>query len=107
MEAFISPIILIACLAVGYIIKHIVPTDKFNKYIPVIAGILGVILNIWYIGVFTLEAAVTGLISGLASTGCYEAFTNIIKKYKIDAFDIRGEQAEDNYQDRDGEKNEN
>jgi len=43
-------------------------------------GILGVILNIWMNMTFTPEILLGGLVSGLASTGLYEAFKNFIKK---------------------------
>ena len=45
-------------------------------------GVLGVGLNIWINGKLTPEILLGGLISGLASTGCYEAFKNLIEKFK-------------------------
>lgn len=78
---FTVPIIVGICLCVGYILKNIVTTDKVNKYIPLIMGVLGLILNIWMnVGSFTPEILFAGLFSGLASTGLYEAFRNIIEK---------------------------
>lgn len=76
------PIIIGICLCLGYILKNIVKTDKVNSYIPLIMGVLGVILNIWINLNFTPEILLAGLVSGLASTGCYEAFKNIIEKFK-------------------------
>lgn len=80
ITAYISPIIVLACLCVGYVIKNWVPNEKIDKYIPLIVMVLGIILNFWTCGwVFTLEIALTGAISGLASTGLYEMFTNLLK----------------------------
>ena len=69
------------CLCVGYVIKHYIPTDKVNKYIPLIMAVLGVILNAWVNGFrFTPEILLGGLFSGLASTGAHQAFKAFIGK---------------------------
>ena len=47
LNNFVVPIIVGICLCVGYILKNIVSTDKVNKFIPLIMGVLGVILNCW------------------------------------------------------------
>lgn len=80
LNNFIVPLIVGICLCVGYILKNLVPTDKVNKYIPLIMGILGVILNTWICHTITPEVLLGGLFSGLASTGLYEAFKNLITK---------------------------
>lgn len=69
------------CLCLGYIIKNLIPTDKINKFIPLIMGISGMIINLW-IKAFALtpQTVLTGLVSGLASTGMYEMFAQFIKK---------------------------
>lgn len=77
---YISPIIVIACLIVGYVIKHAIPSDVINRYIPLIVAVLGMLLNIWAVGAFTLETLVVGAVSGLASTGLYELFAQLIEK---------------------------
>lgn len=78
--SFINVVILGICLCVGYAIKHWIPSDKVNKYIPTIMAVLGVILAIWSYRAFTPDILLIGLISGLASTGLYEAFRNLIEK---------------------------
>ena len=78
MEYF-SIVIVGICLAVGYILKHAVQTDKINRFIPAIVGLIGLILNIWIKHGITPEIILGGLFSGLASTGLYEAFTNLIE----------------------------
>jgi hypothetical protein len=67
------------CLCVGFILKDAVQTDKINRYIPLIMGALGVALSFWIFKVMTPTVLLTGLFSGLASTGAYEAFKNLIK----------------------------
>ena len=76
---FISPIIVLACLCVGYVIKNIIPNEKVNNWIPLIVCVLGILLNIWNCGGVDLLVIVTGAISGLASTGFYEAFKGFIE----------------------------
>lgn len=76
---FAVPIIVGICLCIGYVLKNIVTTDAVNKYIPLIMAVLGVILNSWINMYFTPEILLGGLFSGLASTGLYEAFKQLIK----------------------------
>lgn len=69
------------CLCVGYVIKHYIPSDAVNKYIPLIMAVLGVIINTWLNGfTFTPEILLGGLASGLASTGMHQVFTQFINK---------------------------
>ena len=77
---YISPIILVACLIVGYVIKHAIPNETINRYIPLILAVLGIVLNVWACMSISLEIAVTGAMSGLASTGLYELFAQLIEK---------------------------
>ena len=78
---FIDPIILGICLVLGYGLKN--AFEKFpNKFIPLTAMIVGLILAI----VVNLKTGITaeiilgGMISGLASTGLYELLRNLINK---------------------------
>ena len=68
------------CLCVGYIIKKVIAKDIFDRFIPLIVGLLGVGLNIWINMDINPEIILGGLVSGLASTGLYEAFHQFIKK---------------------------
>ena len=74
------PIIVGICLCVGYVLKNIVTTDVINKYIPLIMAVIGVVLNVWINMAFTPEILLAGMFSGLASTGLYEAFKQLVKK---------------------------
>lgn len=72
---FAIPLIVGICLCLGYIIKNIVPNDNINRFIPLVMGIVGVLINVCVNRIFTAEI----LLSGLASTGLYEMFRNLIK----------------------------
>ena len=78
LKEYVVIIVLGICLCVGYILKNLIPTDRINRFIPLIMGVLGVLLNMWISWGVTPEIILGGLISGLASTGLYEAFRNMI-----------------------------
>ena len=82
VSTYLAPSIVIICLCVGYIIKNLVPAETVNRFIPLIVAVLGVVCAIAAAmtagQTVTLETVVTGLMSGLTSTGMYEAFKNII-----------------------------
>jgi hypothetical protein len=75
------PVVLIACLVVGYCIENIKWLDKVsNEYIPTILAVLGAILCCISKEAVSLEIIVYGALSGLASTGLHQAFKQIIDK---------------------------
>lgn len=80
LTEYAIPLIVGICLCVGYIIKNLIPSDSINKFIPLIMGVLGVLLNFWVNQQFTAEVLLGGLFSGLASTGLYELFRNLINR---------------------------
>ena len=81
LSDFIVPVTLVACLCVGYILKHWIPTDKVNKFIPLIVSLFGVFITVWNAEwEVTPENLVIGLVSGLASTGMHELFRQFIEK---------------------------
>ena len=72
------PVIVVACVLVGYIIKVTPPFAKLaNNYIPLIVTVLGAILGFLTNGL-TLETIVYGAVSGLASTGLHQVFTQLL-----------------------------
>lgn len=84
ISEYISGIALVAALCVGYILKNLVPNEGVNKFIPLIAALTGLVICLWEAGwVAAPEIVVTGIVSGLASTGLYEAFKNFIGQMKI------------------------
>jgi len=79
---FINIIVLGICLCVGYVIKNSLDFIP-NKYIPLIMLVLGTALNIIFnIPNITGEVVLVGMMSGLASTGLYEMFKNLLFKEK-------------------------
>lgn len=81
LNEYMVAVVIGVCLCVGYIIKHFIPTDKINKFIPLIVGVLGVIVNVWMNDWgFTPEILLGGMASGLASTGMHELFAQFINK---------------------------
>lgn len=71
------PIVMAACLIVGFILKKWI-RDLDNKWIPTILGILGAVLGCLVNRSITLDNAVSGAFSGLASTGMHQAFKQLI-----------------------------
>ena len=77
---YVNVIILGICICVGFIIKESLDFIP-NKYIPLILGLLGLVINICTnLNNITPAVILGGLISGLAATGLYEAFKNLIGK---------------------------
>lgn len=81
LTQYVSIVVVGICLCVGYIIKNSLDFIP-NKYIPLIMGILGLTLNILInlSSGINAEVILVGLFSGLASTGLYEMFKNLINK---------------------------
>lgn len=77
---YVVLLVLGICLSVGYILKHVVTTDKINRWIPLIMGVLGVAVNVWIQAALTPEVVLGGLFSGLASTGLHQVFKQLIMK---------------------------
>ena len=83
LTEYAVPIIVGICLCIGYILKNVITSEKVNKFIPLIMGVIGVAINIWIHMGFTPEILLGGLFSGLASTGLHQIFKNLIE-YKHD-----------------------
>lgn len=79
LNNFILPVILGICICLGYIIKKWIK-DVDNKYIPTIVAIIGVFLAVWINKwAVTPDVILTGLISGLSSTGLHQVFKQFIE----------------------------
>ena len=82
ISTYLVPGIVILCLCVGYIVKNLIPNDSVNRFIPLIAGVLGLVASVFTAVTagadITVDVCVAGLVSGLASTGLYEGFRNLI-----------------------------
>lgn len=79
---YFSPIILVACLCIGYVVKAVWKSEDVNRFIPLIVMVLGLVLNVWFEGAITLPVIVAGMVSGLASTGLYELVDTTILNMK-------------------------
>lgn len=81
LQDYMVLIVVGICLCVGYILKNVVTTERVNRFIPLIMGVLGIVLNVWVNDfAFTPEVLLGGLVSGLASTGLHEMFRNLINR---------------------------
>ena len=67
------------CLCVGFVIKTSLDFIP-NKYIPLIMLFLGTVINIWISKTIAPEVVLSGMVSGLGSTGLHQAFKNLIEK---------------------------
>lgn len=80
LNEYVVGVVMAICLAVGFIIKYSLDFIP-NKYIPLIMGVLGVVLNVWFNAfAFTPQILLGGLASGLGATGLYEAGKNLKEK---------------------------
>lgn len=74
-EYFI-PIVLVACLIVGYIMKNFLPSD--NRWIPLTLAVLGAVLGCVANKSIDLDSVVAGAMSGLSAVGLHQAFKQFI-----------------------------
>lgn len=82
LNEFMLPVVLGICLCVGYIVKKWLK-DVDNKCIPTIVAVLGIILSAWISEWnVTPEIILSGLVSGLASTGMHQVFKQFVEKTK-------------------------
>lgn len=77
LTSYAVPVVIGICLCIGYVVKTSLTFIK-NKYIPLIMAIVGVLLSIWINRSIDPNIILSGMFSGLASTGLYEMFRNII-----------------------------
>lgn len=72
-------IVVLACLIVGYIIKHTTFLKKIpNDDIPAILAVIGAVLN-GFVSGWSVENVVYGAFMGLASTGLHQAFKSFVE----------------------------
>lgn len=79
LTEYYVPIVVVACLIVGYVIKKSLDFIP-NKYIPLILAVLGAVVGCVANSSVDLNTVVYGAFSGLASTGLHQAFTRIIER---------------------------
>lgn len=75
-------VVMVACLVVGYIIKHATFLNRIhNNDIPAILALFGGVLNAAVSGV-SIESVVYGAFMGLASTGLHQIFKAFVEGKK-------------------------
>ena len=80
LNEYMIPTVLGICLVVGWVIKKWIP-DLNNKYIPTIVTILGAFLTVWINNwSVTPEILLSGIVTGAASTGMHQLFSQYIDK---------------------------
>lgn len=80
LNEYMIPVVIGVCLVIGYIVKKWV-NDVDNKWIPTIVTVLGALLAIWINNwAVTPDIILSGAVSGLASTGLHQLFTQFIEK---------------------------
>lgn len=80
LSSYFTLVVVIACLIVGYILKHSIKVIP-NDYVPTILAVLGAVLNPIVCGL-SVETVVYGALMGLASTGLHQAFTRFVEGTK-------------------------
>lgn len=81
LNEYMVLIVIGICLCVGYVLKHLVPGDKINRWIPFLMAVIGVGVNMWMNAfAITPEILLSGMVSGLASTGMHQVFKQFISK---------------------------
>lgn len=78
---YFIPIVLLAGLIVGYLMKNFLPSD--NKWIPLTLAILGAILGCIANRSIDLNSIVAGAMSGLAAVGLHQTFKQFIDEGTI------------------------
>ena len=84
LNDYFVAVVMVACLVVGYIIKHATFFKWLNNdNIPVVLAVFGAVLNGLVSG-FSVESIVYGAVMGLASTGLHQSFKKWIDGGKKD-----------------------
>ena len=79
LTQYFVAVVMVACLVVGYIIKHASFLQKVNNSdIPIILAVVGAVLNGVVSGV-SIESIVYGAVMGLASTGLHQSFKAFVE----------------------------
>lgn len=80
LNDYMLPVVLGICLCVGYVVKKWIK-DVDNKFIPTIVTFLGIVIASWISGwLITPQVILSGMVSGLASTGMHQLFKQYIEK---------------------------
>lgn len=78
LTEWVLPIVAVAVYVVCEIVKRTNVLDN-NKYIPLIAGVLGVLFSFWANHALTFEIFAQGLVSGFSATGIDQVYKQLTK----------------------------
>lgn len=80
LNEYFVMVVMVACLVVGYIIKHATFFKWINNdNIPIILAVVGAIVNTLVNGL-SVESVVYGAMTGLSSTGLHQTFKKFVEK---------------------------
>lgn len=82
LQDYYIPVIVGICLCLGYIVKKWI-ADVDNKYIPTMNALVGLLLALWlHSWRISPDIILAGMFSGLAATGVYELFRQLLEGRK-------------------------
>ena len=77
LTEYFTPVIAGIAICSCWVIRK--TTDKLDRFIPLIAGLIGLVMSFWvYRDSISPATVLAGLFSGLSATGLYEAFDKMI-----------------------------
>lgn len=83
LQSYFNFLIIGCCVVIGYVWTTFTPeNDKSRRFIPLVMAVIGTILACLDAHSVSIEIMLSGAVSGLASTGCHEAFKQLILKPK-------------------------
>ena len=71
LTEYVVPITAVTVCGICFIVKQLI-NEAQEKFIPLMAGVLGILFNWWVVGAITPQAFTQGLVSGLGATGMWE-----------------------------------
>ena len=94
LNNYIIPIVMLACLVIGYILKNWIK-DCDNRIIPTALAVFGAALACVVNKNVTVEYIVYGAITGLASTGLHQAFKQWLGGNNSDTINDESEKSQE------------
>ena len=80
LKDYVVLVVLGLCYCIGFLLKHVVASEKIDRFIPLICGLCGVFFNFWASAwSISPEIILGGLASGLASTGVNQIYKQFSK----------------------------
>ena len=81
LKNYVVLVVLGICYCIGFLVKHVVASEKIDRFIPLICGICGVFFNVWVSGwAISPGIILGGLASGLAATGANQIYKQFTKE---------------------------